>query len=118
MSYKFENTIGGKLLAQLRLDIMEMIEVPNSMLPEAYQHKRDGGRSLADLDAMMQPVYDGPSDHQIEKAEKAERVKKYRQQWEENGTIEYDIDEYKLHRYELAFVKGAEDAGWIEVEDE
>ena len=117
MKYKFENTIGGQLLAQLRRDIMEVIEVPNHMLPEAYQNKRDGLRTLAELDSMMQPKVDTLSDHQIEKAEKAERVEKYRQQWEENETLEYDVDEYKLHRYELAFVKGAEDAGWIESDE-
>ena len=117
MDYNFENTVGGKLVAQLRRATMEMIEVPNHMLPEEYQNKRDGGRSLAELDAMMQPVYDGPSDHQIEKAEKAQRVEKYRQQWEENETLEYDVDEYKLHRFETAFVKGAEDAGWIEKDE-
>ena len=117
MTYNFENTIGGKLVAQLRRDLMEVIEVPNSYLPEAYHNNRDGHRTLAELDEMMQPVYDGPSDHEIEKAEKARRVEKYRQQWEENETLEYDVDEYKLHRYELAFVKGAEDAGWIDKDE-
>ena len=117
MDYKFENTIGGQLVAQLRREFMEVIEVPNHMLPEEFQNKRDGGRSLAELETIMQPKVDTLSDHQIEKAEKAQRVEKYRQQWEENETLEYDVDEYRLHRHELAFVKGAEDAGWIE-EDE
>ena len=36
------------------------------------------------------------------------------QQWEENETIEYDVDEYRLDRFENAFVKGAVAAGWIE----
>ena len=116
MTYKFENTIGGQLLAQLRRDIMEVIEVPNHMLPEEYQNKRDGLRTLAELEAMTTPKADVLSDHQIEKAEKAERVEKYRQQWEENETIEYDVDEYRLHKHQLAFVKGAENAGWIEDE--
>ena len=117
MDYKFENTIGGKLLAQLRRDIMEVIEVPNSMLPEEYHNKRDGLRTLAELDAMSTPKSDVLSDHQIEKAEKAERVEKYRQQWEENETLEYDVDEDRLHKHELAFVKGAEDAGGIESDE-
>ena len=117
MTYKFENTIGGQLLAQLRRDIMEVIEVPNHLLPEEYQNKRDGGRSLAELEAMMEVKEPKLSDHEIEKAEKAQRVEKYRQQWEENETLEYDVDEYKLHRFETAFVEGAVAAGWIE-EDE
>jgi len=117
MAYKFENTIGGKLLAQLRRDIMEVIEVPNHMLPEEYQNKRDGHRTLAELDAMTTEQVETLSDHQIEKAEKAQRVEKYRQQWEENETLEYDVDEYRLHKHELAFVKGAENAGWIESDE-
>ena len=40
-------------------------------------------------------------------------VEKYRQQWETNEEIEYDIDEYKLHRHQLAFVKGAERTGML-----
>tara|TARA_R110002051_G_scaffold216392_4_gene280700 strand:- start:359 stop:784 length:426 start_codon:yes stop_codon:yes gene_type:complete len=113
MSYKFEETIGGKLLEQLKRDLMEAIEVPNHLLPEEYQNNRDGVRTLAQLDAMSTPKEDVLSEHQIEKAEKAKRVEKYRQQWEENETIEYDVDEYKLHRHEMAFVKCAERAGWL-----
>ena len=117
MTYKFENTIGGQLLAQLRRDLMEAIEVPNHMLPEEYQNQRDGLRTLAELDAMTTEEVETLSDHQIEKAEKAERVEKYRQQWEANEEIEYDVDEYKLHRHQVAFVKGAENAGWIESDE-
>ena len=117
MTYSFENTVGGKLLAQLRLDIMEVIEVPNSMLPEEYQNHRDGCRTLADLDGMMRKV-DTPSQYQLDKAAKAERAEKYRQQWEENESIEYDVDEYRLYRNELAFVNAAVDAGAIEQDDE
>jgi len=117
MDYNFANTISGQLLAQLRLDFMEVIEVPNHMLPEEYQNKRDGGRSLAELEAMMIVEEPKLSDWQIEKAEKAQRVEKYRQQWEENETLEYDVDEYRLHKHQLAFVKGAENAGWIEADE-
>ena len=106
----------GQLVAQLQRDMMELIEVPNHMLPEAYRNHRDGGRSLAELESMMQEVKAEPklSDHEIEKIEKTRRIPQYAQQWEENETIEYDVDEYKLHRFETAFVKGAVAAGWIE----
>jgi hypothetical protein len=117
MDYNFANTISGQLLAQLRLDLMEVIEVPNHMLPEEYQDKRDGGRSLAELEAMMIVEEPKLSDWQIEKAEKAQRVEKYRQQWEENETLEYDVDEYRLNKHQMAFVKGAENAGWIEADE-
>ena len=65
---------------------------------------------------MMQEEEPKMSDHEIEKIEKTRRVEQYRQQWEENETIEYDVDEYKLHRFETAFVKGAVASGWIENE--
>ena len=116
MSYKFENTPSGQLVAQLQRDMMELIEVPNHMLPEAYRNHRDGGRSLAELESMMQEAKAEPklSDHEIEKIEKTRRIEQYAQQWEENETIEYDVDEYRLDRFENAFVKGAVAAGWIE----
>lgn len=116
MDYKFANTIGGKLIAQLRRDTLEVIEVPNHMLPEAFQNKRDGVRSLAELEAMMKAEEPKLSDHEIEPAEKTQRVEKYRQQWEENETLKYDVDEYKLHRFETAFIKSAIAAGWIDDE--
>ena len=111
-----ENTIGGELLERLRRATMEVIEVPNDLLPKEYRNLRDGGRSLAELEAMTQTEENTLSEHQIEKAEKSKRVEQYRQQWEENETIEYDVDEYKLHRFEMAFVKGAVASGWIEQE--
>lgn len=116
MDYNFANTISGQLLAQLRLDLMEVIEVPNHVLPEEFQNKRDGGRSLAELETMMKVEEPKLSDHEIEKAEKGKRAEKYRQQWEENETLEYDVDEYRLNKHQMAFVKGAENAGWIEAD--
>ena len=114
MAYKFEDTIGGQLLAKVRLEIMEVLEPQNCMLPERFQNKRDGGRSLAELEAMMKVEEPKLSDYEIDKAEKGKRVEKYRQQWEENETLEYDVDEYRLNRFELAFVKAAIAAGWVE----
>ena len=35
MAYRFENTVGGKLVAKLREELCEVIEVDNSMLPES-----------------------------------------------------------------------------------
>ena len=117
MSYKFENTIGGQLLEQLRQDIVNCIEVPNDMLPEEYHNNRDGVRTLADLESMHNEATQ-PSQHQLDKAAKAERCEKYRQQWETNENIEYDVDEDRLYKNELTFCKLASDAGWIELDDE
>ena len=117
MSYNFENTIGGQLVKQLEIAIKECIEVPNSMLPEEYQNSRDGVRTLADLEEMHNEATQ-PSQHQLDKAAKAERCEKYRQQWEANESIEYDVDEDRLYKNELTFCKLASDAGWIELDDE
>ena len=117
MSYNFENTIGGQLVKQLEIAIKECIEVPNSMLPEEYHNNRDGVRTLADLESMHNEATQ-PSQHQLDKAAKAERCEKYRQQWEANESIEYDVDEDRLYKNELTFCKLASDAGWIEFDDE
>ena len=117
MSYNFENTIGGQLVKQLEIAIKECIEVPNSMLPEEYHNNRDGVRTLADLESMHNEATQ-PSQHQLDKAAKAERCEKYRQQWEANESIEYDVDEDRLYKNELTFCKLASDAGWIELDDE
>ena len=117
MSYKFENTIGGQLLAELRDAIMECVEVPNDLLPEEYRNNRDGVRTLAELEAMHSEATQ-PSQHQLDKAAKAERCEKYRKQWEANESIEYDVDEDRLYKNELTFCKLASDAGWIEIDDE
>ena len=117
MSYEFSNTVGGKLLAELRDAVMECIEVPNHLLPEEYRNNRDGVRTLAELEAMHSEATQ-PSQHQLDKAAKAERCEKYRKQWEANESIEYDVDEDRLYKNELTFCKLADEAGWIELDDE
>ena len=92
-------------------------QFPNSMLPEEYHNNRDGVRTLADLESMHNDATQ-PSQHQLDKAAKAERCEKYRQQWEANESIEYDVDEDRLYKNELTFCKLAADAGWIEIDDE
>ena len=114
MSYKFENTPCGQLMALLKQDLQHAFAWSNCVLPEACRNYRDGGSSLAELESMMTVEEPKLSDHEIEKIEKTRRIEQYAKQWEENETIEYDVDEYKLHRFETAFVKGAVAAGWIE----
>jgi len=108
MSYDFKKTIGGQLVEQYRQALMEAIEVPNHMLPEEYRNEKTGLRSLAELDTIHTKEC-GPTQHQIDKAAKAQRVENYRQQWEDSETIEYDVDDDRQYRIELAFVKGAVD---------
>jgi hypothetical protein len=49
MGYRFENTIGGQLIAKLREELSEVMEVPNSWLPESY-HAASGSRTLASVE--------------------------------------------------------------------
>ena len=116
MSYNFENTIGGQLLKQLEIAVKECIEVPNSMLPEEYHNNRDGVRTLADLESTYNEAIQ-PSQHQLDKTARTERCEKYRQQWEDNESIEYDVDADRLYKNELTFCKLASGAGWIEIDN-
>ena len=116
MSYNFENTIGGQLLKQLEIAVKECIEVPNSMLPEEYHNNRDGVRTLADLESTYNEATQ-PSQHQLDKTARTERCEKYRQQWEDNESIEYDVDADRLYKNELTFCKLASGAGWIEIDN-
>ena len=113
MNYNFDDTIGGQLINQLRIDMMEAIEVPNEYLPEAYRNHRDGGHSLAELDAMLTPPESIPDAKQLEATAKAERVEQYRQQQEDGEAIDYNVNEYKLYRMQQAFIKGAERTGML-----
>ena len=89
MSYNFDNTIGGKLCKAFQFEMLHGIVVPNSMLPVAYRNHRKGGRSLADLNAMLTLIESVPDDKEVEAIAKAERVEQYRQQWEDSKVINY-----------------------------
>ena len=80
--YRFEDTIGGQLIAKLREEMSEVLEVPNSWLPESY-HAACGFRSLADVEREFDSrQIDVVSDHVELKASKAELIKIYRSQVE------------------------------------
>ena len=83
MEYRFENTIGGELIAKLREEMSEVLEVPNSWLPESY-HAASGYRTLADVEREFdnRQVADVASDHVEFKASKAELIEIYRSQVE------------------------------------
>ena len=82
MDYRFENTIGGQLIAKLREEMSEVLEVPNSWLPESY-HAACGFRSLADVEREFDSrKTDVVSDHVELKANKAELIEVYRSQVE------------------------------------
>jgi hypothetical protein len=102
--YKFENTVGGKLVKGLEVAIKECLVVPNSWLPEEFHDKVRGGRTLARLDQMCDKQ-EGVTEHRKLKALKAENIENYRKQFEESGEFEYNghTDKLQLHRNEMAF---------------
>ena len=102
--YKFENTIGGKLVKELETATKECLVVPNSWLPEEFHDKVRGGRTLARLDQMCDKQ-EGLTEHRKLKTLKAENVENYRKQFEENESFEYNghTDALQLHRNEMAF---------------
>jgi len=68
MEYRFENTIGGQLIAKLREEMGEVLEVPNSWLPESYRTAK-GSRTLASVEREFEK-------RQNEKAESIHAEKK------------------------------------------
>ena len=85
--YRFENTIGGQLIAKLREEMSEVLEVPNSWLPESY-HTASGSRTLASVEREFDSrQVDVVSDHVELKASKAELIEVYRSQVEQGREL-------------------------------
>jgi hypothetical protein len=82
MGYRFENTIGGQLIAKLREETSEAMEVPNSWLPESY-HAASGFRTLASVEREFDSRQGNVvSDHAELKANKADLIEIYAAQVE------------------------------------
>ena len=79
MTYRFENTIGGQLIAKLREEMSEVLEVPNSWLPESY-HAASGCRTLASVEREFDKRRSEKAEsiHAEKKASKAELIDVYR----------------------------------------
>ena len=88
MEYRFENTIGGQLIAKLREEMGEVLEVPNSWLPESY-HTASGSRTLASVEREFDKRQNekAESDHAEKKASKAELIDLYRSRVEQGKEL-------------------------------
>ena len=88
MEYRFENTIGGQLIAKLREEMGEVLEVPNSWLPESY-HAAKGSRTLASVEREFDKRQSekAESDHAELKASKAELIDLYRSRVEQGKEL-------------------------------
>ena len=87
MEYRFENTIGGQLIARLHEEMGEVLEVPNSWLPESY-HTASGFRTLTSVEREFNSREgDVVSDHEKLKTSKAELIEVYRSQVEQGKEL-------------------------------
>ena len=101
--YKFENTVGGKLVKELKSAFLDCIVVPNHLLPVEFHDKVRGGRAIIRLDQMCDKR-DDVTEHRNLKSFKAENIENYRKQYEENESFEYNghVDELQLYKNQLA----------------
>ena len=88
MEYRFENTIGGQLVARLREEMSEALEVPNSWLPESY-HAAAGFRTLASVEREFDKRRSEKAEsiHAEKKASKAELIEVYRSRVEQGKEL-------------------------------
>ena len=129
---KFENTIGGKLVAELRKVTREMIVVPNSCLPAEFHDDVRGGRTLARLEELCEKR-DGITAHTKLKALKARNVERLAAQVEAKsvfaahgdfvdltGELDYsdnECDDLQLTKNMQALVGGMVNGGLIDADD-
>ena len=129
---KFENTIGGQLVAELRQLTREMIVVPNSCLPADMHDNVRGGRTLARLEQMCEKR-DGITAHTKLKALKARNVERLAAQVEAKsvfaahgdfvdltGELDYsdnECDDLQLTKNMQALVGGMVNSGIIDAND-
>ena len=124
--FRFEDTEGGKLIAGLHADVVQLFDVPNSWLPESYRTEGTH-RALASVEKQ----YNREQAKRVERqaradreAEKARNVERYAEQLDELGErddrgtfvrmsegfdrseIEHDDD--GKYRWELAFIKATQ----------
>tara|TARA_B100000287_G_scaffold375295_1_gene375668 strand:- start:331 stop:765 length:435 start_codon:yes stop_codon:yes gene_type:complete len=125
-----------ELNAYMQQQFAELIEVPNSMLPEKYHDNIRGGRTIARLNELMAEEEETETAHQKAKAAKARNIEKLRKQVEEksiftthkggtdfvdlSGELDYsdnEADEIQLHKNLLAMVGGMVNGGLIDADD-
>lgn len=124
------------LNAYMQQQFAELIEVPNSWLPEKYHDNVRGGRTIARLNQMLEVEAETETAHQKAKAAKARNIEKLRKQVEEksiftthrggtdfvdlSGELDYsdnEADEIQLHKNMLAMVGGMVNGGLIDADD-
>jgi len=124
MSYKFENTVGGKAFFGLVEEMKETIVVSNSLLPENMRDEVRGGRTLKRLEELCDKR-DGLSEHVKIKTIKERNIALLSAQVAE-GETDIDkpfdwsqnwVDEVALNRHEIAMVNAMVASGVIDADD-
>jgi len=125
-----------ELNAYMQQQFAELIEVPNSWLPEKYHDNVRGCRTIARLNELMAEEEQIETAHQKAKAAKARNIEKLRKQVEEksiftthkggtdfvdlSGELDYsdnEADEIQLHKNLMALVGGMVNRGMIDADD-
>jgi hypothetical protein len=124
--FRLEDTEGGKIVAGLLADVVNLFDVPNEWLPESYR-TTGTHRSLASVEKQYNRKQAKRAEQQTKaeyEAAKARNVERYAEQFEElverdeSGTFvriaeefdrsEIEHDDNGKYRWEMAFVKAAE----------
>ena len=102
-----------QMLADLETATMEAIWIPNDLLPERYNDDREGGRTLARLQEQLEePKEIDPRQETVVVShgeiisgnqERIDILNKYQANVQAGEEIEYDVNDYKLHRNMMAF---------------
>lgn len=106
-----------ELQADLTAKFADALFFPNSILPKSMRGKKswevvdnfDGGESEKQFGRTGTSILkefekkEKISQHQQDKLDKAERIAKYAAMIEAGEQIEYDVDEDRLYRHQLAF---------------
>lgn len=124
--FRFEETEGGKLIAGVRQDVINLFDVPNDWLPESYR-TQGTHRSLASVEKQYireqakRAEKQAKADHE---AAKARNVERYAREFDElverdaSGTFvgmaaefdrsEIEHDDDRKYRWEVAFAKATQ----------
>lgn len=135
MTVKTGNPTTDQMFVELSKAVRESFDVLNDHLPAEYVDNRSNNNSDPNQRrTSLQFIHTrhkklapkGPSKHEIEKAEKARRIKLYAAQVVLNEKGEshppeegftYEVDEHKQYQRELQFCAGAVRAGWMNFDD-
>ena len=121
--FRFEDTEGGKSIAEFHADVVELFDVPNEWLPESYRTEGTH-RPLASVEKQYNREQAKRAERQAKadhEAAKARNVERYTEQFDalaerdDGGTFvrmseefdrsEIEHDDNGKYRWEVAFVK-------------